>query len=71
MYDSVAILKKKMNILIDNEISRIDIVVRGDHGLDTFRFPLKITFLMNFGISRVRISNIVCVLYLKKIIVSF
>ena len=63
MCDAVAILKKRMNILIDNEINRIDIVVRGDYDLDNFRFPLKITFLMNFGISRVRISNIVCVLY--------
>ena len=30
-------------------ISRIDIVVGGDHGQGAFRFPMKILYIMNNG----------------------
>ena len=29
-----------------NEISRIDIIVDGDHGQGAFRFPMKLLFVM-------------------------
>ena len=35
-------------IYISN-INRIDIIVGGDHGQGTFRFPMKILYIMNNG----------------------
>ena len=49
---SVAIFKKeitlliKSNILKVNDISRIDVIVGGDHGQDAFRFQVKLLFVM-------------------------
>ena len=48
--DTVAIFKKETGLLIDSDkidisnINRIDIVVGGDHGQGTFRFPMKILY---------------------------
>ena len=50
--DSVAIFKKKNSLLIKynqlkvDKISRIDVIVDGDHGQGAFRFPIKLLFVM-------------------------
>ena len=50
--DTVAVFKKATQMLIDSgdigtlNISRIDIVVGGDHGQGAFRFPMKILYIM-------------------------
>ena len=50
--DTVAVFKKETQMLIDSgdidilNISRIDIVVGGDHGQGAFRFPMKILYIM-------------------------
>ena len=50
--DSTAIFKKeislliKCNLIIIDDISRIDFIVGGDHGQGAFRFPLKLLFDM-------------------------
>ena len=51
--DAVAVFKKKTQLLIESsdinlsDIDRIDIVVGGDHGQGTFRFPMKILYILN------------------------
>ena len=41
-------LRKKLNCDIDlSTIDKIYIVVGGDHGQGTFRFPMKILYIMN------------------------
>ena len=53
--DIVAVYKKERLLLIDSstidiyEINRINIVVGGGHGQGTFRFPMKILYIMNNG----------------------
>ena len=50
--DSVAIFKNKTTLLINfnqlivNEISRIDVIVRGNHYQGMFRFPMKLLFIV-------------------------
>ena len=45
--DTIAVFKKETQLLIDSgdidsyDIDRIDIVVGGDHGQRSFRFPIK------------------------------
>ena len=53
--DSTAIFKKeislwiKFNLTINDDVSRTDVVVGGDHGQGTFRFPMKLLFVMKFA----------------------
>ena len=53
--DIVAVYKKDTQMIINfsnidiNEMSRIHIVVVGDHGLGASRFPMKILYIMNIG----------------------
>ena len=53
--DTVAIFKIETQLSIDSDqidisdINRIDIVVGGDHGQGSFRFPMKILYIMNSG----------------------
>ena len=50
--DSTAIFKKEISLLIKcklitiDDVSRIDVVVGGDHSKGTFRFPMKLLFIM-------------------------
>ena len=48
--DSVAVFKKEMQLLIENDdinLSDIDRIVGGDHGQGIFRFPMKILYIIN------------------------
>ena len=53
--DTVAIFKKETQMLIESgyidilNINRIDIVIGGDHDQGSFRFPMKILYIMNDG----------------------
>ena len=48
-------MKKEISLLIKsnqlkvNEISRIDVIVGGDHGQGAFTFPMKLLFVMKSG----------------------
>ena len=50
--DSTAIFKKEVTLFINskklkvNEISRIDVIVIGDHGQRAIRFPMKLLIVM-------------------------
>ena len=50
--DSVAMFKKKISLLINsnqikiNEISKVGVIVGGDHDQDAFRYPIKLLFVM-------------------------
>ena len=69
--DYVAIFKKEsillinLNQLIVNEISRIDIIIGGYHGQGTFRFPIKLFFVVKSEKIVEHISSIVCILCKK------
>ena len=53
--DTVAVFKKEAQLLIESgdidisNINRMNIVFGGDHDQGTFRFPMKILYIMNNG----------------------
>ena len=74
--DSTAIFKKeislliKCNLIIIDNVSRIDDIVGGDHGPGAFRFPMKLLFTMKSSKNIERESS-VAYIYVKKIMVVF
>ena len=50
--DSTIIFKKEISLLVKSnilnldDISRIDVIISGDHGQGAFRFPMKLLFVM-------------------------
>ena len=55
----------KCNLIIIDEISKIDIIVGSDHGQGTFRFPMKLLFIMKSYKNIVRESSVVYILCKK------
>ena len=55
MRGTVALFKKETQLSIESgdtdiyNVDRTDIVVGGDHGQGSFRFPMKILYIMNNG----------------------
>ena len=45
-----------------NEISRIDIIVGGNHGQGAFRFLMKLLFVMKYSKNIERTSSVACIL---------
>ena len=76
VWDSTAIFKKeislliKCNLIIIDNISRINVVVGGDHGQGTFRFPMKLLFIMKSSKNIERESSVAYILC-KKIMAIF
>ena len=69
--DYTAIFKKEITLLINskqlkvNEISRIDIIVGGDHGQGNFRFLMKLFFVVKNTKNVERTSSIAYILCKK------
>ena len=69
--DYTAIFKKEITLLINskqlkvNEISRIDIIVGGDHGQGNFRFLMKLLFVVKNTKNIERTSSIAYILCKK------
>ena len=74
--DSTAIFKKEIRLLIKckqiiiDNISRIDVVVGGDHGQGAFRFPMKLLFIMKSS-KNIERENSVAYILCKKIMAIF
>ena len=72
--NSTAIFKKeisllvKSNLLILDDISRIDVVIGGNHGQCAFRFPTKLLFVIKSSKNVERESSVVIFCTKKKII---
>ena len=68
-HNTAAIIFKEANLLLSsqkwiaNEIFMTGIIVRGDHSQDSFRFAMKIVFIIKYGKLHARISNVVYILY--------
>ena len=60
--------EKEITLLINskqvkvNEISRIDIIVGGNHGQGTFRFLMKLLCVMKYSKNIERTSSVACIL---------
>ena len=69
--DTVAVFKKETELPIESgdidisDISRIDIVVGGDHGQGAFRFSMKILYTINNGNIHESIQSVGYILYKK------
>ena len=74
--DSTAIFKKEISLLIKciliiiDDISRIDVIVGGDHGQGAFRFSVKLLFIMKSSKNVERESSVAYILC-KKLMVIF
>ena len=55
----------KCNLINIDDISRIDIIIGGDHGQCAFRFPMKLLFIMKSSKNVERESSVVYILYKK------
>ena len=70
--DFVDMFKKETTLLINtnqlivHEISKIDVIVGGNHSQCVFRFPMKLLFIMKSEIKVERISSVAYVLYKKE-----
>ena len=63
MFKKEISLLMKCNLIIIDDISRISVVVCGDHGQGVFRFPMKLLFVMK--------SSMLLIFYAKKTMVRF
>ena len=69
--DSTAIFTKvislliKYNLIIIDDISRINVVVGGDHGQGVFRFPMKLLFIKKSTKNIERVSSVAYILCKK------
>ena len=73
--DSSVMFNKEINLFINsnqlkfNEISRIDMIVGGDHGQGAFRFPVKLLFVMKSTLSIERTSSVAYILCKHKMVI--
>ena len=51
-------------------LSRIDVVIGGDHGQGTFRFPMKLLFVLNSE-HMLNVQVVLLTFYAKKIMVIY
>ena len=52
------------------EISKIDVIVGGDHGQDDFRLPIKLLFIMKSK-KMLNVQVVLLTFYAKKILVIY
>ena len=55
----------KCNLIIIDDISRIDFIVGGDHGQGAFRFPMKLLVIMKSSKNIERESSVAYILWKK------
>ena len=69
--ESTAIFKKEISLLVKStlinldDISRINLIIGGDHGQGAFRFPLKLLFVMKSSKNVERESSVAYILCRK------
>ena len=61
-------LSVKSNLLNLDDISRIDVIIGGDYGQGTFRFPMKLLFVLNSE-HMLNVQVVLLTFYAKKIMV--